>query len=192
MNMDLSTAINFPLTESERRGIGKARLLLTDRGIGKDMAPHAMRIGFDVVVYDGSEDCFVRPITAAVNTFLASDDLHAAFNTRCLGRGIPVLYPFDMGWGTAVVVATKCSTPLTDIEIRTDNYDTDVRSHIGRYVSFWTRQTPADLLRNDNPACSDALTLGMSIRVLIDLANGKPVRLFPDMYFALCTPEGGI
>lgn len=67
------------------------------------------------------------------------------------------------------------------------NYNDDFKAYIGRYVSFWSYQTPASLLLNNNPVFSNTLMLQISLYVIIIIASGKPVRLYP-MYYCLCNP----
>lgn len=146
--------------------------------------------GLKNILCAGSTDSFpADSAIAGINTFDLPEETHRQFNRYCFERSIPVLYPFDMGWGAVVAVATAHSLSLNDaINIKTGNYNDDIRGYIARYASFWSRETPESLLQRNSPEYSSILMLQMSLQVLLNLAAEKTVKPFPHLYYTLCNP----
>lgn len=167
--------------------------LLSESGwnIGDVIAYYANEYGLGNIIHTGMETPFDEnstSIIAAINTLDTSETVLHYYNNYCSERGISMVYPFDMGWGAAIIVSDKKSQINIANKTKTGNYNDDIRAYIGRYVSFWSHQTPASLLLNNNPVFSNTLMLQISLYVLAAIVSGRPVRLFPDMYYQLCNP----
>lgn len=127
-------------------------------------------------------------ITVGINTLNASEKILHSFTEHCQKHYIPIIYPFNMEWGAAIIVSNNHSPINITNKTKTGNYNDDLRAYIGRYVSFWNHQTPASLLLNYNPVFSNTLMLQICLNVITLIASGKSVKLFPDMYYCLCNP----
>lgn len=159
---------------------------------GRIIAYYAKEYGLGNIIHTrGPENRFGRdsmPIAAAVNALDAPEAVLSSFTGYCIEYNIPILYPFDMEWGAAIIISNN-STPLNVAKkTKTGNYKDDIMAYVGRYVSFWSHQTPASLLLNNNPVFSNTLMLQASLHVLAAIASGKRIKLFPDMYYCLCNP----
>lgn len=125
---------------------------------------------------------------AAINTLDTSETVLHYFSNYCFERSISMVYPFDMEWGAAVIISNNNSLINIANKTKTGNYKDDIKAHIGRYVSFWSHQTPASLLLNNNPVFSNTLMLQTCLYTIAAIASGKPVKLFPDIYYCFCNP----
>jgi len=164
----------------------------TGWSIGPIIAYYAKEYGLGSIIYADEASDWQKGhstlITAAINSMSVSDTVSHSFTDYCFEHNIPIVYPINMGWGAVVIVA-KNDAPLEIAKkTKTGNYNDDIRAYIGRYVSFWSHQTPASLLLNNNPVFSNTLMLQISLYVVAVIASGKPVKPFPDMYYCLCNP----
>ena len=159
---------------------------------GQIIAHYAKEYGLGKIIHTCETDCGqkgnVSSVTAAINMVDTSRDRLDSLTRYCFENDIPIIYPFDMGWGAAVIISDNNSQIVIHKKTKTGNYNDDIRAYIGRYVSFWSHQTPASLLLNNNPVFSNTLMLQTSLSVLAAIASGKAVRRFPDMYYQLCSP----
>ena len=158
---------------------------------GPIIAYYAQKYGLGNVMHiDDSEDWLKdnTPITVGINSLNASESILHSFTEYCLEHYIPIIYPFNMEWGAAIIVSDNHSPINIAYKTKTGNYNDDIRAYIGRYVSFWDHQTPASLLLNYNPVFSNTLMLQISLNIIALIASGKSVKLFPDIYYCLCNP----
>jgi len=67
-----------------------------------------------------------------------------------------------MEWWVASIVSDNYLLINIAKNTKTGKYDDDVRTCIGRYISFWDYQTPVSLLLNNDPVLSNTLILQTS------------------------------
>lgn len=161
---------------------------------GEIIAYHAKEYGLGDIIYAENLENWhkykegLTSIAAAINFLNTQEIFSGSFTDYCFEHNIPIVYPFDMGWGAAIIVSDNHSPIKIAKRTKTGNYNDDIRAYIGRYVSFWSHQTPTSLLLNNNPVLSNTLMLQNCLYVLILMAAGKAIKLFPDMYYCLCNP----
>ncbi len=158
---------------------------------GPIIAYYAQKYDLGNVIHTEDSEEWLKnnpPITVGVNSFNASEMILYSFTEYCLEHHIPIIYPFNMEWGAAIIVSDNNSQINIANKTKTGNYNDDIRAYIGRYVSFWNHQTPASLLLNYNPVFSNTLMLQICLNVVALIATEKSVKLFPDMYYCLCNP----
>ena len=69
----------------------------------------------------------------------------------------PVFYPAIMKWGAVVIVSDNHRQINIAKKTKTGNCNDDNMAYIGRYMRFWSRQMPTNLLLNNNPVLSNHL-----------------------------------
>lgn len=166
-------------------------LLETGWSTGDIISYYVKEYGLGDIIHMKGERTFERnstSIVAAINTLDTPEAAFYSLTDYYFEHHIKTIYPFDMGWGAAVIISDSNTSPSIAKKTKTGNYKDDIKAYIGRYVSFWSHHTPASLLLNNNPVFSNTLMLQISLYVITVIASGRPVRLFPDMYYCLCNP----
>lgn len=179
---------NLPFFQPEEENVFKSLFEQNER-FEKVISRYAEQYGVENIIHVdelGTEIC--QPATAGINSLHVPDDVRRQFSDYCLRQNLPIIYPINMEWGAAIIVSDNNSPINIARKTKTGNYNDDIRTYVGRYISFWSHQTPASLLLNNNPVLSNTLMLQISLYVLTAIASGKPVKLFPDMYYCLCDP----
>lgn len=125
--------------------------LLSDSGwsTGEIIAHYVKEFGLGNIIHTGMKIPFYENSTfiiAAINTLDASETVSHSLSNYCFERHISMVYPFDMGWGAAVIISNNNSLINIANKTKTGNYKDDIKAYIGRYVSFWSHQTPASIL----------------------------------------------
>lgn len=186
--MNMNQQNDLPFFQSEEDSMIKS-LFKQNARFDELISCYAKQYGLGNIIHVDEpyeEKCL--PVTAGINSLCVPNDIRHQFSAYCFRQNLPVLYPANMKWGAAVIVSDNHSPINIAKKTKTGNYNDDIRAYIGRYVSFWSRQTPASLLLNNDPVLSNTLMLQTSLYVLATIASRKAIKLFPDMYYCFCNP----
>lgn len=130
----------------------------------------------------------------AVNAFDDASNVPMQFDRDCNDAGIPVIHPYNLGWGSLVVVVSPESLSLETIVKDGELLNASkVVEYVTSYMKFWgkpqdwieeaareyragTDISKAQLLR------ASQLVAKISTHIAIDIATGNNVKQFPEFY----------
>ncbi|MDR0574655.1 MAG: ThiF family adenylyltransferase [Tannerella sp.] len=138
----------------------------------------------------------------AVNALDFNSDIPFVFDDVCKKSGIPVLHPYNFGWGGFLSVITPNSLPLSQLSDDPKGFELRMAEYVLGYSSFWnisrewlekiihkykTEESAASL-----PQLSVAswITAGYCVNVMYNLVTGKDVRTFPKFYLSSIYDDG--
>lgn len=134
---------------------------------------------------------------AAINALDFHDRTPLFFDEQCLKNGIPVLHPYNLGWGSMVTVLTPQGPPLTSIG-KTENFsELEVVEYAAGYRRFWQKperwleeavaqyKSESELLPPPQLAIGSWYAAAMCTHLLVKMATGKFYKKFPEFY--LCS-----
>ncbi|MDH6313067.1 hypothetical protein M2137_001854 [Parabacteroides sp. PFB2-10] len=90
--------------------------------------------------------CTEKTEAAAINILNASKNNLHSFTDYCFEHNNPILYHFEMKLRANVIVNDTYFRIKIAKKSKTGKYKNGIEAYIGRYVSFWSHQTPTSLL----------------------------------------------
>jgi hypothetical protein len=130
----------------------------------------------------------------AINALDFKSDIPFVFDKACKKNHIPVLHPYNFGWGGFLTVVKPDSLPLTMLSEEYAGFELKMAEYVLKYLKFWN--CPKDWLeevickfkKEDGsmppPQLSIAswITAGYCVNVMYNIVTGKKVKIFPEFY----------
>jgi len=133
---------------------------------------------------------------AAVNALDFRDGTPQAFDQLFLQSGIPVLHPYNLGWGAMVTVLAPERPLLSSLGTAEGISELDVVAYAAGYQRFWKKPQGwlEDVLARysgeKDGAPPPQLAIGswyaaaMCTHLLVKIATGKAYKCFPEFYMS--------
>ena len=142
-------------------------------------------------------DGFITGHSVAINSLDFTSEVPLLFDKSCKKNGIPILHPYNLGWGGLVTVITPESPELTAIAKPNEKFnELNMVEYVTNYLKFWGnpqlwiddiieeyKNEPGDL---SPPQLSVAswIVAGMCTNLLYNIATGKEIKVFPEFYLS--------
>lgn len=129
----------------------------------------------------------------AVNALDFQTDVPFQFDKLCQEEGIPVLHPYNFGWGSLIFVIMPASRNLSYISEESKGFERKVASFLIDNITGNAKYWVKDVLQRYEESGKDQsppqlsigswLAAGACTNIMYLLATGKPVKVFPEFYF---------
>src|SRR5690606_6806172 len=140
---------------------------------------------------------FVKDHEIAINALDFSSAVPLLFDKLCQENDIPVLHPYNIGWGGIVAVVAPDGKGLDSIA-RSDRSFSEIEfvEYALGHLSFWgnSQDLAKDILKsyiaekgNVPPpqlSIGSWLVASMCTTILFDISVGEGIKKFPDFYFS--------
>ena len=185
------------ISAGQQERIRSYRVFIGGAGIGSLVAECALRLGFEritVVDMDSAEAIG----DAAVNALDFTTDIPLELDDVCLGRGIPVLHPYNIGFSSCVMVLTHGSPTLRELlpeGASPTGFEKRAVEHVIRHFDWiaepklyldrilWKYEEEGGILPPPQLSVASNMLAGMCTDILFRLATGSVVKTFPKFYF---------
>lgn len=130
----------------------------------------------------------------AINALDFSTDIPIIFDKICQERNIPVLHPYNLGWGALVMVISE-SMGLESLKKDEEVFnEVSVVQYVSSHMRYWGHpqkwlEDIVDEYLNENkqlppPQLAIASSLGAAscVKIAFNIATNKPIRKFPEFY----------
>ncbi len=133
---------------------------------------------------------------AGINALDYSNDAPHLFDMACFNSGIPVLHPYNVGWGGLVTVISDKGPLLRSIEKAGDFTELDAVAYAASYHRYWGKpQVWLEEIINEYRSEDFALpppqlaigswyAAAMCTHLLVKIATGKYYKTFPEFYLS--------
>lgn len=129
----------------------------------------------------------------AINALDFQSDIPFRFDELCQRLRIPVLHPYNIGWGTMVFVIMPDGENLSFLSSEYVGFEKKVASFLIDNISggakSWIKNVLHEYDENGKGQSPPQLSLGSWLAagacsdIMYKLATGRPVKCFPDFYF---------
>lgn len=150
-----------------------------------------------------THNCFLTPENVdqyigdhkiAINALDFSSDVPLLFDELCQKKNIPVLHPYNLGWGALVLVISENNgldvlategqsfnelhvvQHVTHTMRNSGNPQVWLEEVIEKYINEEEKLSPPQL------AIASYLVAGLCTTIAFDIATNKPVKKFPEFY----------
>ena len=135
---------------------------------------------------------------AAINALDFSSPVPLIFDTACQKLNIPVLHPYNIGWGSLVTIISKDGLLLDSLSKPDQEFDeVNMVKYASSYLKFWgnPQKWIDDILEkyreeegNDLPppqlSIASWSVAAMCTHLLFNIATGKKYKEFPEFYLS--------
>ena len=133
---------------------------------------------------------------AGINALDYTNEAPQLFDESCLKSGIPVLHPYNVGWGGLVTVLSTKGPPLQSIEKSSKFNEVEMAEYAASYLRYWQKpqiwveevisQYKNEELTLPPPqlAIGSWYVAAMCTHLLIKIATGKYYKKFPEFYLS--------
>lgn len=145
---------------------------------------------------------YIKGHKIAINALDFSSDVPLVFDQICQEQNIPVLHPYNLGWGGLVAVISPDGLALNSIEKPGEKFnEVKMVEYTSNYLKFW--RTPHEWIdevvekyKNEKevlppPQLSVAswTVAAMSSHILFKIATGQEIKKFPKFYLSTIMNE---
>lgn len=140
---------------------------------------------------------YIKGHKAAINALDFSSKVPLVFDSVCQKLSIPVLHPYNVGWGSLVTIISKDGLLLDSISKTGETFnEVNMVEYASSYMSFWgnPQKWIDDIIekykeegRDLSPpqlAIASWSVAAMCTHLLFNIATGKKYKKFPEFYFS--------
>jgi len=140
---------------------------------------------------------FIKGHKIAINALDFSSEVPLLFDEICQKQNIPVLHPYNLGWGGLVTVITPQSLSLTTIAKPKERFnEVNMVEYASSYLKFWgnPQKWIDDIIekykneKEDLPppqlSIASWTVAAMCTHILFDIAIKKEIKKFPEFYLS--------
>lgn len=140
---------------------------------------------------------FIMGHKIAINALDFTSEVPLVFDKICQQNNIPVLHPYNLGWGGLVTVITPDGLSLTSIEKEGKKFnEVTMVEYVSSYLKFW--RTPHQWLddiiekyKNETQelpppqlAIASWKVAAMCTHLLFNIATQREIKKFPEFYLS--------
>lgn len=133
----------------------------------------------------------------AVNALDFRNDIPLKFDERCRAMDVPILHPYNFGWGGLLMIVTPDSLPISSImkNSNPEGFELEMAKYVSGYSQFWNlpennwlHPIVEDYSANSENKAVPQLSIGswivgaMSVNAIFRLLTGMPVKRCPKFY----------
>ena len=140
---------------------------------------------------------FIKGHSIAINALDFSTDVPLVFDKVCQENNIPVLHPYNLGWGGLVAVIIPGGMSLDGIRKPNKDFnEVDMVEYVTNYLKFWKiphkwiddilEKYKNELVPLPPPQLSIAswTVASMCTHIMFNIATKKDIKIFPEFYLS--------
>ncbi|KAF9658538.1 MULTISPECIES: ThiF family adenylyltransferase [Tenacibaculum] len=133
----------------------------------------------------------------AVNALDFTSDIPLMFDKICRDKGVPIIHPYNLGWGALVSVITPDSLSLESIAKEEEKFnEVKMVEYAVSYMKFWGKpqkwiedvieeyKKEKEVLPPPQLSVASWLVASICTHLLFNISVGKPVKKFPEFYLS--------
>lgn len=137
---------------------------------------------------------YITDYKIAINALDFTSDVPLMFDSICQKKKIPVLHPYNLGWGALVLVISD-DEGLESLKKTNEKFtEINVVDYVLDYMRFWEKpqrwlEEILEQYKNEGKNLSppqlsiaSSLVAGICTNIAFDIAANNPVKVFPEFY----------
>lgn len=134
----------------------------------------------------------VKDVKIAINALGFKTDIPFVLDELCSAKRIPVLHPYNFGWGAFLTITKPGSYKLSELSSTKENFELVLAEYVSRYCTFWNMPNRwmdriIDTYKQysiSELSIASWVVAGHCVNVMFDIITGKEVKYFPKFYFS--------
>lgn len=138
---------------------------------------------------------YIKGHKIAINALDFSSDVPLVFDRVCQEQNIPVLHPYNLGWGGLVTVITPDSLSLSSLAKPNEKFnEVNMVEYASSYSRFWGNpqkwlediieeyKNEKEVLPPPQLSIASWIVAAMCTHLLFNIATEKEFKIFPEFY----------
>lgn len=138
---------------------------------------------------------FIKDIDIAINALDFKSDIPFVFDELCSKSFIPVLHPYNFGWGAFLTIVKPGGYQLKEISPSYEDFELKMAQFVSRYCTFWNMpnrwlddaiKTYINEPKKVSPpqlSVASWIVAGQCVNAMFDWLIQKDIKYFPKFYF---------
>lgn len=138
----------------------------------------------------------IREKDVAINALDFKSDIPLVFDEWCQKYNVPVIHPYNIGWGGLAIVVEPTGPQLKDFTDTWENFEVRLIEHIVNYFKFWAKPKPwieniitqykneKSVLPPPQLSVASWIVAGLCTNLLFCIATGQKVKRYPKFYLS--------
>ncbi|SIS47922.1 ThiF family protein [Zobellia uliginosa] len=152
---------------------------------------------YNSFITEANVEEFVKGHKVAINALDFTSDIPLQFDKVCQENNIPVIHPYNLGWGGLVTVIAPNSIGLSVIAKPDEKFnEVNMVEYMSSYMRFWGNpqdwideiiekyKSEKESLPPPQLSIASWKVAAMCTHILFNIATGKPVKKFPEFYLS--------
>ncbi len=174
--------------------IGQAKVSSIEQRL-KSINPDVKITCHNCFLTESNAEGFIKGHRVAINALDWTTDIPLVFDKICQAHEIPVLHPYNLGWGGLLTIIMPNGLSLETITKTGEQFnELTMVDYVSSYLKFWNhpqlwideivkkykeenKQLPPPQL-----AIASWTVASMCTHVMFNIATGKPIKHFPEFY----------
>lgn len=140
---------------------------------------------------------FIEGHKIAVNALDFTTEIPLLFDKICQKKNIPVLHPYNLGWGALVTIIEPDGLSLSSIAKQGEKFnELKVVEYATTYMKFWGKpqkwiediiedyKNEKEVLSPPQLSVASWLVASMCTHLLFNIVTGKKIKVFPEFYLS--------
>ncbi|MBS9766938.1 MAG: ThiF family adenylyltransferase [Flavobacteriaceae bacterium] len=140
---------------------------------------------------------FIKDHKIAINALDFTSDIPLLFDEMCQKNNIPVIHPYNLGWGGLVAIISPKGLSLETIKRENEEFnELKVVEYATSYMRFWQKpqkwiedviakyKNEQETLPPPQLSVASWLVASMCTNLLFAIATGKKTKIFPEFYLS--------
>lgn len=190
--VDLSNLNRQNYTKSD---IGKYKAECLSKRLLK-INPNAKIQHYNVFIDNNNMLELLSDITIAINALDFKNNIPFVFDKLCSEKKIPVIHPYNFGWGAFLTIIKPDGYQLTEISSCYEGFELKMAEFLARYCNFWNMpyrwidevitsyKKESEKLPPPQLSIASWIVAGYCVNAMFDIATGRKVKYFPKFYFS--------
>lgn len=158
--------------------------------------PDARITAIHTFIDENNVEELVKEMDIAINALDFKSEIPFVFDEWCQKYNVPVLHPFNIGWGGLVFVVEPAGIQLTEFSRDPKNFELRLVEHVTNYFKFWAQPKPwieniVTQYRNEKsvlppPQLSIASWIvgGLVTNIMFWIVTGQKIKRYPKFYLS--------
>lgn len=142
-------------------------------------------------------DSFLKDQKIAINALDFTSDVPLLFDKICQKNNIPVLHPYNLGWGALVTVIMPGKLSLSEIEKENEKInEVGVVEYVSSYMRYWRNpqkwleeiiekyKSEKNMLPPPQLSIASWSVAAICTHIAFNIATNKPIKIFPEFYLS--------
>lgn len=175
--------------------IGKSKVeALKERLL--NINPNAKITAINAYIDENNVESLIKHQDIAINALDFKSDIPFVFDEWCQKYNVPVLHPYNIGWGGLVIVVEPTGIQLKNFSDDYRNFELRLVEHIANYFKFWAQPKPwieniitqykneKSILPPPQLSIASWIVGGLCTNLMFYIATGQKVKRYPKFYLS--------
>lgn len=158
--------------------------------------PEANITAINTFIDEDNVEELVKDMDIAINALDFKSDIPFVFDEWCQKYNVPVIHPYNIGWGGLVFVVKPDGIQLTNFSRDPKNFELRLVEHVTNYFKFWVQPKPwieklvtefkneKSILPPPQLSVASWIVGGLVTNIIFWIATGQEVKRYPKFYLS--------